>query len=147
LVAAELIACSSFVSKLKRVDRKRAPKPKVAGKDTSLTDGWLTLASAISCGLLLTFSRTLWSYATIAEVYTLNSLLILTILFLMLRWRRCIVNDANNAAIKRKSRRGIPTIIEYDPWLYAAAIVFGLALGVHHVTVGLLLPALAAIVW
>ena len=32
-------------------------------------------------------------------------------------------------------------------WLYAAAIVFGVALGVHHVTVGLLLPALAAMVW
>lgn len=35
----------------------------------------------------------------------------------------------------------------HDRWLYAAALVFGLALGVHHVTVGLILPALAVLVY
>ena len=48
----------------------------------------LVLAPAIGAGLLMGFSRTLWSYATIAEVYTLNTLLICVIFFLMLRWRR-----------------------------------------------------------
>ena len=33
----------------------------------------------------------------------------------------------------------------HDRWLYAAALAFGLALGVHHVTVGLVLPALAVL--
>jgi Protein of unknown function (DUF2723) len=146
LVAVELIASSSFVSIVKSEQRKKGSRPKIPGKDTFVTHGWLMLASAISCGLLLTFSKTLWSYATIAEVYTLNTFLILTILFLMLRWRRCIVNDPVHTAIKSKSRRSMPAITGYDVWLYAAAIVFGLALGVHHVTVGLLLPALAAIV-
>jgi hypothetical protein len=144
LVAAELIAGSSFASKPRSEQRKNASKSKIFGKDTF---AWLTLGSAISSGLLLAFSRTLWSYATIAEVYTLNTLLILTILFLMLRWRRRIRNAANAASIRSRSRRGIPAITGYDSWLYAAAIVFGLALGVHHVTVGLLLPALAAMVW
>jgi hypothetical protein len=123
LVAAELIAGSSFASKLRSEQRKRESKPKIIGKDTFLTDVWLVLGSAISAGFLLAFSRTLWSYATIAEVYTLNSLLILTILFLMLRWRRCIRNDANVATFKSRSRRGITPITDYDPWLYPAAIV------------------------
>ncbi|PYL01701.1 MAG: hypothetical protein DME32_08580, partial [Verrucomicrobia bacterium] len=144
LVAAELISGSSFVSTLRSEQRKKTSKSKIVGKDTFTADGWLMLGSAISSGILLAFSRTLWSYATIAEVYTLNSLLILTILFLMLRWRR---GTGNDATIKSRSRRSIPAIADYDSWLYAAAIVFGAALGVHHVTVGLLLPALAAIVW
>lgn len=90
----------------------------------------LTVAASAACaGLLLACSRTLWSYATIAEVYTLNTLLILTILFLMLRWRRGM-GEAKN-----------------DVWLYAAAAVFGLALGVHHVTVASILPGVAVLVY
>jgi hypothetical protein len=38
-------------------------------------------------------------------------------------------------------------ITKHDSWLYAAAAVFGLALGDHHVTVGLTLPAVAVIVY
>src|SRR5206468_8523132 len=68
-------------------------------------------------------------------------------LFLMVRWRQCIVNDTNYTSGKGKARRRKSAVNKYDRWLYGAAIVFGLALGVHHVTVGLLLPALAAIVW
>lgn len=88
------------------------------------------LLPAMGAGLLLAFSRTLWSYATIAEVYTLNSLLIVLIFLLMLRWRNRIQAD-----------RGA------DRLLYLAAVLFGLALGVHHVTVALILPALAVIVY
>src|SRR5436305_6036921 len=86
----------------------------------------------------MAFSRTLWAYATIAEVYTLNALLILIILFLMLRWRWYILADRLNTG---------PAIRPHDKWLYGAALVFGLALGVHHVTVGLMLPALAVLVY
>src|SRR5213078_731920 len=87
---------------------------------------------------LMAFSRTLWSYATIAEVYTLNTLLILIVLFLMLRWRRYVLVD--------RPRTGSAITI-HDRWLYMAALVFGLALGVHHVTVGLILPALGILVY
>jgi hypothetical protein len=146
LVAAELFKSGSLPSESKSEKRKKARKAK-PGEGSCLPDSWIILAASVSAGLLLAFSRTLWSYATIAEVYTLNGLLILTMLFLMLRWRSCIVNGNNYAPIKGSSRRSIPAITAYDVWLYAAAIVFGLALGVHHVTVGLLLPALAAMVW
>lgn len=87
---------------------------------------WTDLVPAALAGLLLATSRTFWSYATLAEVYTLNTLLAIGILALLLRWRRDPAHDA--------------------PLLLAAAL-FGLALGVHHVTIGLLLPALAFLVW
>ena len=35
----------------------------------------------------------------------------------------------------------------HDTWIYAAAFVFGLAMGVHHVTVALTLPAIAVVVY
>ncbi len=95
--------------------------------------GWLTIAiPAATAGLSLAFSRTLWSYATIAEVYTLNTLLIIVIFWLMFRWREQV----------RLASSGYR-----DRALYIAAFVFGLALGVHHVTVGLMLPALAVLVY
>jgi hypothetical protein len=90
------------------------------------------LFPALTGGLLLAFSRTLWSYATVTEVYALNTLLILTIFYLALRWRRVVLTQItphNHVTI------------------YAAAIIFGLALGVHHVTVALTLPALALLVY
>jgi len=88
----------------------------------------LSLAPGVFAGALLASSRTLWSYATIAEVYTLNTLLIVAVFYLVLRWRRARLRSING-----------------DRDLYVAALVFGLALGVHHVTVALMLPALAAL--
>lgn len=81
--------------------------------------------AVIATGLLFAFSRTLWGYATVAEVYTLNTLLVAACLALVLRWRRA-------------SRP--------QPLLVAAGMVFALGLGVHHVTVALTLPALAVLV-
>jgi len=95
-----------------------APDGRAAGPS------WVALVPPAVAGLSFAFSRSLWSYATVVEVYSLNVLMILAVLFLLLRW----------------SRHGP------DFLLYAAAVVFGLALGVHHVTVALTLPALAVIV-
>jgi transmembrane protein TMEM260 (protein O-mannosyltransferase) len=93
--------------------------------------GWIPGAVA---GLLLAFSRTLWAYSTVAEVYALNTFMIATVFLLMLRWR--------SKKLGAKSTDG-----DVDTPLHFAAFVFGLALGVHHVTVGLMLPALAWLVW
>jgi tetratricopeptide (TPR) repeat protein len=93
-------------------------------------------------GLLLAFSRTLWAYATIAEVYTLNSALILVIFVLMFRWRWRIIEYR----AQKPGPEG-PRALPGDRPLYAAAVFFGLAMGVHHVTVGLMLPAFAALVF
>jgi tetratricopeptide (TPR) repeat protein len=107
----------------------------------------LLAAPALGAGLLMAFSRTLWSYATITEVYALNTLLILVIFFLMLRWRRWIVADKMHIGTAINAAEVTSRITSYDAYLYAAALVFGLALGVHHVTVALTLPAIAAIVY
>src|SRR5262249_43937156 len=84
LVVAELLVTASALGVPKR-------KNKTAQQTRKIVDskgGILSLAPAVGAGLLMVFSRTLWSYATITEVYALNALLILLVFFLMVRWRR-----------------------------------------------------------
>jgi Protein of unknown function (DUF2723) len=144
LVVAEFIASASYLTQTKvKKGKKKLARPGVETDGDGKSIWMLNVIPAVSAGFLLAFSRTLWSYATIAEVYTLNTLLIVTILFLMARWRRRILEDPRWT----RGKFGKPAITDQDLPLYAAAITFGLALGVHHVTVGLLLPALAVIVY
>jgi hypothetical protein len=82
------------------------------------------LVIAACLGLFLAFSRTLWSYATIAEVYALNTFLSVAMLVLALTWRRT-----------RDIR-----------YLRLAALAFGLALGVHYVTAGIVAIGAAILV-
>ena len=56
---------------------------------------------------------------------------------MMAKWRRKILEGAQGTDVNRN----------HDWLLYSAAGVFGLALGVHHVTIALTLPALALLVW
>ena len=135
LVVAEfLVTASCFVAPR----RRNKPPRRGSNIESSNTGGLLMFAPAIGAGLLMAFSRTLWSYATITEVYTLNALLILLVFFLVVRWRRRIIETRTD------SNAAVPT---YDTWIYAAAFVFGLAMGVHHVTVALTLPAIAVVVY
>jgi hypothetical protein len=136
LVVAELMITAAYLPAWRRGAQQRK-KPEDSG-----IDRLLVFAPALGAGLLMAFSRTLWSYATIAEVYTLNTLLILIVFFLMLRWRRLVAQTIVSARLHAGA-----AVTTHDRWLYAAAAVFGLALGVHHVTVGLTLPALAVIVY
>src|SRR5262245_28094766 len=106
--------------------------------EDSNASGVFMFAPAIGAGLLMAFSRTLWAYATITEVYALNALLILLIFFLVARWRRLIIESRTNSDTAETT---------HDKWIYAAAFVFGLAMGVHHVTVVLTLPAIAVVVY
>jgi tetratricopeptide (TPR) repeat protein len=112
--------------------------PKKVRAPTGSSDAGSAIIPALVAALLLAFARTLWSYATLAEVYTLNALLIVLVILLMLRWRR--------SASEAGARRATAAVRGFDRPLYAAALVFGLGLGVHHVTVGLMLPALALLV-
>ena len=108
-------------------------------------DRFLVVAPALAAGFLVAFSRTLWSYATVTEVYALNTLLLLLIFFLMLRWRRRVMATKTFSLTDAKAveRRRVAD----DSLLYVAALLFGLALGVHHVTIALTLPALGLIVY
>jgi len=101
-----------------------------SGQLDNLTDRIRSIAPPVFAGSLFAVSRTLWAYSTIAEVYALNTLLIVTVFWLIIGWRRRFLDN------EPSSRR-----------LYLAAFIFGLALGVHHVTVALMLPALAMLVF
>jgi len=144
LTVIEAMVTPMILSVAGRVSRKAARSGKKGSSGagakalnvTESVDPIALIVSSIAAGLLLAFSRTLWAYATIAEVYTLNSVLILTIFLFMFRWRRLTIEHR-----ERREDRG-----KSDRWLYAAAFFFGLGLGVHHVTVGLMLPAFGALV-
>src|SRR6266478_5843485 len=90
LFVAELMITASYLTTSKR--RKRGAHQGKRTEDLGI-DRLLVFAPAIGAGLLMAFSRTLWFYATVTEVYALNALLILVVFFLMLRWRRCIIAD------------------------------------------------------
>jgi len=98
----------------------------------------LIFAPAVGAGLLMAFSRTLGHIATITEVYTLNAFLGLLVFFLVIRWRRRMIEMRTDSSA---------AVATHDTWMYAAAFVFGLAMGVHHVTVALTLPAIAVVVY
>jgi Protein O-mannosyl-transferase TMEM260-like len=135
LVVAELIVTASCFAA-----PRRTKKPARQGRniDGSNAGGLLIFAPAVGAGLLMAFSRTLWAYATITEVYTLNALLVLLVFFLVVRWRRRIIETRTDSSV---------AVATHDTWIYAAAFVFGLAMGVHHVTVALTLPAIAVVVY
>jgi hypothetical protein len=144
LTVAELTITALYLATSKR--RKRVAQQSKTAEESGLAR-LLLAAPALGAGLLMAFSRTLWSYATITEVYALNTLLILVISFLMLRWRRWIVADRMRIGTAINAGEVTSQITSYDAYLYAAALIFGLALGVHHVTVALTLPAIAVVVY
>lgn len=104
-----------------RALRATRPGPTAPGPE-----GLLPLLPALVAGALLALSRTLWSYATVTEVYALNTALLAGLLALV--------------AAGRAPGAG------WRPWALAC-VVLGLALGVHHVTVVVSLPALVALGW
>src|SRR5205809_1652662 len=69
-VVSELMITASYLGASKR-SKKAAQQRKSV--EASGVGSLSIFAPAIGAGLLLAFSRTLWSYATIAVVYTLNA--------------------------------------------------------------------------
>ncbi|MEA2338981.1 MAG: hypothetical protein QOE82_2988, partial [Thermoanaerobaculia bacterium] len=91
----------------------KAPEEVVAPVVRPLSNLGIALI-ALTCGLLFAASRTLWQFANVTEVYAVNTVLMAGVAWGMLRWART-----------REAR-----------WLYLAALLFGLGLAVHHVTIG-----------
>ena len=135
LVVAELIITASCFAPAQRRNKATRQASKLESPNAA---GFLMFAPAVGAGLVMAFSRTLWAYATITEVYALNALLVMLVFFLVVRWRRRIIETGRNSS---------EAVTTHDTWIYAAAFVFGLAMGVHHVTVGLTLPAIAVVVF
>ncbi|KAF0247398.1 MAG: hypothetical protein FD167_3200, partial [bacterium] len=85
----------------------------------------------LAVGLSFAFSTTFWFYASVAEVYTLNIFVLSIIIYLMSNWY----------VLKQKGN-----LVKADRIIPIAALVYGLALGVHHITILLTLPAIAFLV-
>jgi hypothetical protein len=77
-----------------------------------------TVIAALTAGVLFASLRTTWSYATIAEVYTLGALLVLVI------W-----------------------LLVWEGRMKSAAFLFGLGMGVHPAINVAMLPALAVFIY
>ena len=109
-----------------------APAP-TTGSRTTATAGLAAVGvlPPLLAGFLFAFSRTLWGYATVAEVYTLNTALLVGALLALLTWRTRRLTDGDAAP---------------GHGLYLAALLAGLGLGVHHVSTVLALPGLLLLV-
>ncbi|RPI25833.1 MAG: DUF2723 domain-containing protein [Acidobacteria bacterium] len=100
--------------------KKRGPTAAPAG-----TVPAAATAAALVAGLTFASSGTLWSYATVAEVYTLNTALLGLALFFFL---------------------GAPG--SHSAWdLRLALLFFGMALAVHHVSALFLVPGALYLIW
>jgi hypothetical protein len=84
---------------------------------------------SLAAGLAWAASPALWSQAVITEVYTLNVLAVVMVLWLLWRW----------AEAETQGRPGYR-------WLALSCLAFGLGLG-NHLSLGLILPAAAAWLW
>jgi len=91
--------------------------------------GSRSLIPAFAAALLLAVSPVWWSQATIAEVYALQGLLTLLVVYTLLRW---------DAAPKGGER---------DKWLALAGLSIGLGLAHHRLTLLLLPAALVFVLW
>ncbi|HET9317752.1 MAG TPA: DUF2723 domain-containing protein, partial [Vicinamibacteria bacterium] len=96
-----------------------------ASEGSSGGGGWTWTTPVLMAGLLLAGSRTLWAYATVAEVYALSTLAVVALVVLALRARA----SGTDASLM---------------WLAGA---YGLATGTHHVTIALVGPSLLALAW
>jgi hypothetical protein len=85
--------------------------------------------AALLAGLAWAASPLLWNQATIVEVYALNALFCVAILWLLWRWGEAV--DGRGAAAR---------------WLALGGLVFGLGLG-NHVTLALMLPGALYWLW
>jgi hypothetical protein len=83
---------------------------------------------ALAAGLAWATSPALWSQAVITEVYALNALAVVLVLWLLWQWGHLLPADAGWR------------------WLAAAALVLGLGLG-NHLSLALALPGLAVWLW
>lgn len=134
------------------------------------TSGRARVAAAMAA-LTLAAGRTIWGWATIAEVYALNTALVAAILALVVRWTglggaRQPARATPGRGMRRSSRKQAlrprqkgradqaaprsPAVLSpgispsSNDWpLVVAAFLFGLGLGNHLTSVGLLAPAIA----
>ena len=120
LVVAELLVTASCFAAPRR--RNKAARQRQQHCGFKRRSALLIFAPAVGAGLLMAFSRTLWSYATITEVYTLNALLILLSLL-------SGAFGGGGGSLQTRTDSSVAGRDHMTAWIYAAAFVFGLGDG------------------
>ena len=108
----------------------------VSPSNRSLSRGGGTRApwiAASAAALTFAFSPTLWSQATIAEVYTLNASFVALLFYLILKWRG------------EKRQRTAAGNDKWGGYLPLAAFIYGLSLG-NHFSMLMLGPAVLLLI-
>lgn len=95
------------------------------------------VAASLVAGLSLAFSQTLWSQATVPEVYSLSAFLVLTIVFLTVVWLR---NRVGREAGDDPMEDGLPRLLQGDRPVLLIGFVLGIAI-THHLTAVLVAPS------
>lgn len=122
----------------RQTGRKRRAAPPAGSVSPPVTAAPVATApilwvAAIVATLAFALARTIWSWSVVAEVYALHICLTATILALLLAWRRALTQSQTADRAGR--------------WLVLAAGLYGLALGNHNLTIGLLAPAILFWLW
>jgi hypothetical protein len=89
----------------------------------------LAAVAALVAGLAWAVSPILWGQASIVEVYALNALFCVALLWLLWRWAEAVGAGRSGAR-----------------WLALGGLVFGLGMG-NHLTLGLILPGALFWMW
>lgn len=98
---------------------------------------------ALFASLSLAFSYELWYRSTAAEVYTLNTFLMLLIIYILLVWREKV-----GGLWPILNGREMLNTCHYDSrFLYLAFFLFGLGIGNHHTIVLVLPGATVFVLW
>ena len=95
---------------------------------------------ASAAALTWAVSPILWGQAVVTEVYTLNALAVVALLWLLWRWRETVDTGGQDGDL------GSVRQPKGWPWLAGAGLVFGLGLG-NHLTLLLMLPGAAVWLW
>ncbi len=94
------------------------------------------LCASLAAGLAFAFSKSVWSYATVTEVYALNLAVLAGVFWALFKWRERTLNpDPPVPGGPRRSR-----------FLTVAAFLFGLSLCVHHGSALACAPAIGFLV-
>lgn len=91
-------------------------------------------ALAIVAGLGLALTPIAWSIGTHAEAHALHLVFVVLLLRLLVGWENAVTRHAEARADTNRRR--------VDRWLIGAAVVFGLSVGNHSLTLLLALPVL-----
>ncbi|MGB8644677.1 MAG: DUF2723 domain-containing protein [Anaerolineae bacterium] len=98
------------------------------------------LDAALAAALFLALAPVFWFNASILEVYTLNALFLILVLYLVWRWGYDLIPNPSPEKGGEVEGRGGPGV-RSDRFLYLAFFIIGLALAHHRMTI-LIAPGL-----